>query len=191
MSGRRPEGRGGFLGTQQIVQRLRATRPARFGVPTRPLGGLLAVVVAVWGFNFVRLSLSGGRHPVATPAAPAAAVVSSAPAADDVAAGPEADARTQGRPGAGAASESAGVRLRVVVRGASLGSELRIDGESVGSATRWEGRLSRGPHALSVRQKSGEQSYVVQLQSAQEVVFEVRTRRVHASRLHEHGRKGR
>ena len=188
MNGRRPEGRGGFLGTQQIVQRLRATRPARFGVPARPLGGLLAVVVAVWGFNFVRLSLSGGQHGAATPAT--AAVASAASAVDDVAAEPRADAPAPGGPGAGAGSESAGVRLRVVVRGAPVGSVLRIDGESVGSATRWEGRLSRGPHALSVRQKSGEQSYVVQLQSAQEVVFEVRTRRVHASRLHEHGRKG-
>lgn len=182
MSGRRPDGRGAFLGTQEIVQRLRATRPARFAAVRRPLGGavLVAAVCLVWG-QLAHQRFVG--RPTRVRAENAVAVSSAASEPPSVHVAPVAVGR--GHPEDGRGTDAAHVRLRVVVKGAPNDAELRIDGEPVGAVHRWEGSLPRGPHAVAVRSKAGEQSYVVQLQSAQEVVFELQRRRVHARSMHE------
>lgn len=186
MSGRRPDGRGAFLGTQEIVQRLRATRPAHFGAVKRPVGGalLVAAVCLVWG-QLARQRFVGRHTTVQAENAVAVGSAAPVPASHQTPAATLSGADGRGHHGEAPGGEAGHVRLRVVVRGAPPGAQLRIDGEPVGAVHRWEGTLPRGPHAVSVRAKTGEQSYVVQLQSAQEVVFELPRRRVHARSMHE------
>lgn len=180
MRSKTPDGRGQFLGTEDIVRRLRQVQGRSWGSWPARLGGAGLAVVLLAGAWAVRPR--GAAAPAHGPTGLAAHLDPVRAEGEDRGDDAPAPAARNAAP-TSAASPVAGntTHLRVRLLHPAKGATLAIDGTPAGPAAHWEGILHRGRHTVSVRVGHRRQDYVVALQNAdQEVVVDLDAHRAHA-----------